>query len=157
MTSGMVWSRPKLINQDFMAFCPSLCSLWVKAGSSVSYKMMSNTSLSPCAWSPNSSRKDHDFSQSKVFFGQAQVLGSPLHHDHSQGNGVYWLISFFPFFFFFWLHCAGFRILVPKQGIEPTPPATLHWELRVLTTGPPENFLIGFLSPFRPLSKNTTR
>ena len=42
-----------------------------------------------------------------------------------------------PFFFFFWPHCAAYRILVPDQGIEPMPPAVEvqspnHWTTREL-------------------------
>ena len=38
------------------------------------------------------------------------------------------------FFFFFWLHHAACRILVPDQGSNSCP---LQWKLGVLTTGPP--------------------
>ena len=43
---------------------------------------------------------------------------------------------FFPlFFFFFWLHCMAYRILVPWLGIEPMPPVVEaqspnHWTTR---------------------------
>ena len=59
--------------------------------------------------------------------------------------GLIWLFAFVSafshfsdetfFFFFFWLHCAAFGILVPQQGIEPAPPAVEaqslnHWTTR---------------------------
>ena len=41
------------------------------------------------------------------------------------------------FFFFFWLHRAACRILVPRPGSNPCP---LQWKRGVLTTGPPGNY-----------------
>ena len=37
-------------------------------------------------------------------------------------------------FFFFWLHCSVCGILVPGQGIEPTPLALKAWSLNHWTT-----------------------
>ena len=45
-------------------------------------------------------------------------------------------------FFFFWLHRAACRILVPRPGIEPGPPQR---KCRVLTTGLPGNSLNCFI------------
>ena len=46
--------------------------------------------------------------------------------------GFFFFSSFSLFFcFLFWLHYLACRILVPQPGIE-----LLHWEHRVLTTGP---------------------
>ena len=45
-------------------------------------------------------------------------------------------------YFFIWLHYEAYGILVPRSGIEPM---LLHWELRVLTTGPPGKSLRGSL------------
>ena len=39
---------------------------------------------------------------------------------------------------FFWPHPMAYGILVPKPGVEPTPPAL---ESSILTTGPPEKSL----------------
>ena len=38
------------------------------------------------------------------------------------------------FLFNFWLHCMACRILVPRPGIEPTPPAVEAWSLNHWTT-----------------------
>ena len=54
--------------------------------------------------------------------------------------------NFFFSFFFFWLHCTACGILVSGPGIEPAP---LHWQCRVLITGPPGKTLLQqFLSCF---------
>ena len=41
------------------------------------------------------------------------------------------------FIYFFWPYHSACVILVPQPGIEPVPPASLHWESGVLTTGHP--------------------
>ena len=62
------------------------------------------------------------------------TLKSLFHHHSSKPQCICW--GFFTFFFFFGhaMRPVGCRILVPQQGSKPCP---LHWELRVLTTGPP--------------------
>lgn len=38
--------------------------------------------------------------------------------------------------YFFWPHCIAYWILVPRQGVKPSPSA---WKCRALTTGPAGN------------------
>ena len=43
------------------------------------------------------------------------------------------IVTHLPFVFFCFAHCEAYGLLAPWPGIEPRP---LHWECRVLTTGP---------------------
>ena len=63
---------------------------------------------------------------------------------------------FYLFMFVFWPHHTACRILVPWPGIKPMLPSPPpHWQLRVLTTGPPAKSsfcLFKYLSSLCPVS-----